>query len=68
MDNETTQARQPEYGGATGSSFGVPRDKAPQQKELAIMIVGNKLYAVCPRCGKLVQLNKLIVGSMHVCA
>jgi len=60
MDNETTQARQPEYGGATGSSFGVPRDK--------IMIVGNKVYAVCPRCGKLVQLNKLIVGSMHACA
>jgi len=60
MKTETTQARPPEYGGATGSIFGVPLDK--------VLIVGNKVYTVCPRCGKTVQLNKPLVGSMHVCA
>ena len=32
-----------------------------------IYVVGNKLYAVCLDCGSLVQLNKPIIGSMHVC-
>jgi hypothetical protein len=30
--------------------------------------VGNKVMAICPKCGKLVRLDKPILGSMHVCA
>ena len=37
-------------------------------KEGKIVAVGNKLYGICVNCGKLVQINKLIFGSMHLCA
>lgn len=29
---------------------------------------GDKCYGTCSDCGKLVQLNKRMFGSMHVCA
>jgi hypothetical protein len=29
--------------------------------------VGNRIYAVCSVCGKVVQVNKPVVGSLHVC-
>ena len=31
-------------------------------------IIGNKIYDVCADCGDIVQINKFIVGSLHVCA
>ena len=30
-------------------------------------VVGNKLYATCKDCGKMVQVNKLFFGSLHIC-
>lgn len=30
-------------------------------------VVGNKLYAVCADCGGLVQVNKPLLGSLHLC-
>jgi len=35
---------------------------------LKCFVVGNKIYTVCADCGKLVQVNKPIFGSLHVCA
>jgi len=32
-----------------------------------MIIVGNKIYERCPVCGKLVQINKFIFGSIHIC-
>lgn len=29
--------------------------------------IGNSLYDVCPRCAKLVRLNKPLLGGIHVC-
>ena len=28
---------------------------------------GGKVYAICPNCGKLVQLNKPLLGGLHFC-
>ena len=33
-----------------------------------IMNFGGKLYACCPRCAKIVRVNKPFIGDMHVCA
>ena len=30
-------------------------------------IVGNKIYDVCWNCGEIVQINKFLIGSMHIC-
>lgn len=30
-------------------------------------IVGDKLMCVCATCGKLVRLDKPILGSLHIC-
>ena len=30
--------------------------------------VGNKLYGECQKCGAMVQFNKFLFGSLHVCA
>ncbi len=30
-------------------------------------VVGNKLMSRCHDCGKLVQLNKTLFGSLHIC-
>ncbi len=29
--------------------------------------VGNHLYARCAQCGRIVRLNKPLLGSLHVC-
>lgn len=31
------------------------------------IVSGGKVIAVCTRCGKPVQLNKRLAGSMHFC-
>ena len=31
------------------------------------VIVGNKIYARCQECGKLVQVNKTLFGALHIC-
>ena len=36
-------------------------------KGVEVLIVGNKLYATCSKCGKFIQLNKLFIGSLHFC-
>jgi len=33
-----------------------------------IVAVGNKLYGLCEMCGNIVQINKFLFGSLHVCA
>lgn len=30
-------------------------------------IIGNKIYEVCADCGDIVQINKFMVGSLHIC-
>lgn len=30
-------------------------------------IEGRRVYAVCPTCGKVVCVNKIIFGSLHFC-
>lgn len=30
-------------------------------------IVGGKLMEVCPMCGKIVRIDKPLLGSMHFC-
>jgi hypothetical protein len=32
-----------------------------------IVAVGNKMYMICRDCGKIIQINKPIVGSLHFC-
>ncbi len=32
-----------------------------------MFIVGNKIYEKCEKCGKLVCINKILFGSLHVC-
>lgn len=32
-----------------------------------MIIAGNKIYDKCLDCGKLVQINKFLFGSLHVC-
>jgi hypothetical protein len=32
-----------------------------------VKIVGNKIYDVCPTCGKIIRINKTILGSLHIC-
>lgn len=29
--------------------------------------IGNKIYAKCAKCMKLIRLNKPFIGSMHLC-
>lgn len=29
---------------------------------------GEKAYATCTACGRLVQLNKTLFGDLHICA
>ena len=31
-------------------------------------IIGNKIYDICSRCGKLICLNKRLFGSLHFCS
>lgn len=33
-----------------------------------MIIVGNKIYETCPGCGQLIQINKWLLGSLHICA
>ncbi len=32
-----------------------------------LVIVGNKIYGMCQNCGDIVQLNRFLIGSLHVC-
>ena len=32
-----------------------------------VIIVGGKIYARCSACGKIVRINKPIIGDIHVC-
>ena len=32
-----------------------------------LIVVRGKIYIVCSDCGKLVQVNKFLFGSLHVC-
>jgi hypothetical protein len=32
-----------------------------------VIIAGNKLYEICGICGKLVQINKFLLASVHFC-
>ena len=47
-------------------------DPAPAEKITLnpgeIVNVSGKLYACCPRCAKIVRINRPIIGDLHVCA
>ena len=32
-----------------------------------VTVAGSKLIALCQKCGKVITLNKPIIGSLHVC-
>jgi hypothetical protein len=32
-----------------------------------VRVLGNKLYGVCPNCGKIVRMDKPLFGSFHIC-
>lgn len=32
-----------------------------------MIVAGNKIYEKCKDCGNLVQMNKWLFGSLHVC-
>lgn len=32
------------------------------------IIIGRKVYLICSMCGKYVQTNKMILGSLYICA
>lgn len=32
-----------------------------------MIVAGNKIYGICLDCGKLVRINKPIIGSVHIC-
>lgn len=32
-----------------------------------VLVVGKKAYAVCPRCRKIVRINKPLFGDLHLC-
>lgn len=32
-----------------------------------LMIVGNGIYAICPKCHHMVRVNKPLLGSVHIC-
>jgi hypothetical protein len=34
---------------------------------LEVIVAGNKLYVICAECGKMVQINKFILGGLHFC-
>lgn len=33
-----------------------------------MIVTGGKIYEWCAQCGRLVRLNKPILGSLHVCS
>lgn len=32
-----------------------------------MIIAGNKIYKNCPDCEQLIQINKFLIGSLHIC-
>lgn len=32
-----------------------------------MIATGGKLFEHCAKCGKMVQLNKFLIGSLHIC-
>ena len=32
-----------------------------------VWVVGNRMYAVCLSCQKVVCINKSVFGSLHIC-
>lgn len=38
-----------------------------KKTENKMIIAGNKIYGTCPVCYKFIQINKPVVGSLHVC-
>ncbi len=31
------------------------------------IVAGKRIYVVCDKCGALVQVNKFLFGSLHIC-
>jgi hypothetical protein len=32
-----------------------------------VITIGKKMYSICARCGKLVRVDKPLLGSLHFC-
>ena len=50
-----------------GTAYTTQGPAMTNDQEEAI-VTGGKIYMRCPACGKLVRVNKPIIGSLHVCA
>ena len=55
------------YLDGTFKSFGLKAEKVRPPQALTPEWHGSKLYGTCSDCGKLVQINKKGLGSLHVC-
>lgn len=41
---------------------------APPPRRERMKQIGNRLYEICPGCGKMICLNKFIFGDLHLCS
>jgi hypothetical protein len=42
-------------------------DIVEQLQNGKIVSIGNKMYAICSKCQNIVQINKFVLGSLHIC-
>lgn len=42
-------------------------DPVPSLRPQITWSVAHRVYGACPRCGMVVQLNKPLIGGLHVC-
>ena len=43
-------------------------EKSISKPPSSVFTAGSGVYTFCGQCGKLVKMNKWILGSLHVCA
>jgi len=36
-------------------------------RDTKFLVADGKIYATCPNCGKLVRIDKPILGDLHIC-
>ena len=56
------------YGSTRGPSYpSATNEEVKPVSGIQQIIMDKEEYKVCPKCGKLVNQNKLIIGSLHIC-
>lgn len=57
------------YGSQAGPSYpSATNEEKKKPSGIQYIITDKEEYKVCPKCGKLVNQNKFIIGSLHVCS